>query len=121
MGDGKYHVQSINFERQGNGLSGIVATSLYTLPMLNSLYLSHNPNMAINIDDITQSVYASNYTNINVNNAILHGNLNGFANLTNLQYLDVACYRDTNYDNCGITGDTSFVPSLHKLYGLLIG
>lgn len=124
MGDGKYHVQSIIFDWQNNGgnaVSGTIPSSLYTLPMLNSLYMSNNPNMVVNIDDITQSAYANNYTNIFLNNATLYGNLNGFANLVNLQSLSVACYRDANFDNCDITGDTSFVSSLTKLQMLNIG
>gem|GEM_PF-5246679 len=89
--------------------------------MLNSIHITRNQNLIINIDDITQSPYASNFLNINVHNSTIYGNINNFVNTPNLQYLDVACYTDANQENCTITGDTSFVGSLLNLYGLRIG
>lgn len=89
--------------------------------MLNSIHITRNPNLIVNIDDITQSPYAANLISINVHNSSIYGNINNFVNTPNLQYLDVACYTDADYDNCNLVGDTSFVSSLPALYGLRIG
>lgn len=121
--DGKYHVQSINFDRKGNNLSGALSASLYTLPKLESIYMAGNPHLVVNIDDLAQSIYASNYKAINVLNSTMYGTINNLSSLNNLEYLDVSCnsWNGGVLDNCTVVGDTSFVPSLSKLYALNIG
>ncbi len=118
MIDGKYHIQSINLDN--NSLSGALPANIYTLPNLSSLYIKNNPNLDVDIDDLTQSVYASNYTTINISNNTIHGDISNFDNLSNIEYLEVSCYTDANLDNCTATGNLSFVPSLPNLYALLV-
>ncbi len=114
----KYRIQSISLDN--NNLSGTLPTSIYTLPSLSSLYIKNNPNLVVNIDDLTQSIYASNYTTINISNNIIYWDISNFDNLPNLEYLEVSCYTNTDLDNCTATGDISFVPSLPNLYALLV-
>jgi len=119
MIDGKYHIQSINLDN--NNLSWTLAASIYTLPNLSQLYIKDNPNLDVDIDDLTQSIYASNYTAINISNNIIYGDITQFSNLSNLEYLDVGCYWNAPAGNCRATGDTSFVPSLPNLYAIKVG
>jgi len=67
---------------------------------------------------MSNSPYASNFTSINVSNNIIYGNINNFINFSNIEYIDIACYSDADFENCNATGDTSFVPNLPRIYGL---
>jgi cysteine-rich repeat protein len=120
---GKYSIQSLTFprSRQGNNLNGYIPSSLYSLPRLDSIHITRNPNLVVNLDDMTQSPYAANFVHINVHNNILNGNINNFINMPDLRYLDISCYTDANLDDCTATGDTSFVLSLPRLEALRVG
>lgn len=120
---GRQRIQNIGFNRtqEWNNLNGYIPSSLYSLPMLDTIHITRNQNLVVNIDDITQSPYAANFISVNVHNSSIYGNVNNFVNTPNLQYLDISCYRESNFDNCNVTGDTSFVASLPNLYGLRIG
>lgn len=124
----KYSIVEISFpyNYDGNNLAGILPSSLFTLPNLESIYMANNWYLDVNIDHITGSPYASNYRFINIANSTLHGDITNFNNLTNLEYLDVSCY--TNYangsedmqENCTAIGDISFVPLLSNMYALRV-
>lgn len=117
----RYRIQNIGFDRQWNNMVGSIPASLYTLPYLEYIHMPNNPNLVVNLDDITSSIYANNFKQIWFYNNTIQWSIANFSNSPNLEVLNIACYTESNLDNCTAIGDTSFVPSLANITDISIG